>query len=62
LKELVDNALDACESVGQKPEISNFLYDDGFGVRDNGPGIPQDVLLGSLYFIERVIQGNHERW
>jgi DNA topoisomerase VI subunit B len=38
IKELVDNALDACETAGTPPEIHVTLTPDGFTVADNGPG------------------------
>ena len=39
LKELVDNALDACEETDIAPEIEVTVDDSGISVRDNGPGI-----------------------
>src|SRR5262249_19617076 len=38
IKELVDNALDACESAGVRPRITVKADDNGFSVEDNGPG------------------------
>jgi histidine kinase/DNA gyrase B/HSP90-like ATPase/DNA topoisomerase 6 subunit A-like protein len=47
VKELLDNALDACETAGVPPEIS-VTVDDGdprrLTVADNGPGIPAGVV------------------
>jgi len=40
LKELVDNALDACEMAGESPVIEVDLTEDTLSIRDNGPGIP----------------------
>ena len=40
LKELSDNALDACESSGVLPQITSSIEDDAFIVTDNGPGLP----------------------
>jgi DNA topoisomerase VI subunit B len=45
LKELVDNALDACESAGVKvPKIKAEIGDDFFSVADNGPGILPETI------------------
>ena len=38
LKELIDNALDACEQVGIASEIEVRVEPDVVTVRDNGPG------------------------
>jgi hypothetical protein len=54
LKELVDNALDACEDHGVAPEIQVAVDDDGIVVSDNGPGIPPKVVNGVLDFQKRV--------
>ena len=39
LKELMDNALDACEEAGVPPEITITVDGDGITITDNGPGI-----------------------
>jgi DNA topoisomerase VI subunit B len=48
LKELVDNALDACESDGVVPEVDVEVTDFdgviGLTVSDNGPGIPPELV------------------
>ena len=54
VKELIDNSLDACESAGILPEIRLYLGDDGFAVRDNGPGLPESTLERSLDYLVRV--------
>jgi DNA topoisomerase VI subunit B len=54
LKELIDNALDACETANVAPVIEVAIDPDGFSVRDNGPGIPQEVLARSLDYLVRV--------
>jgi len=54
VKELVDNALDACESSNVSPEIDVEVTDDWFAVADSGPGIPDDVIVRSLDFMQRV--------
>lgn len=56
LKELVDNALDACEEAGVAPQI-NVGVDLAKGwitIADNGPGIPPDTVAGVLDFERRV--------
>ena len=54
LKELVDNALDACEEIGIKPEILVNVDDTGIRVSDSGPGIPVDTVTDVLDFTVRV--------
>lgn len=54
LKELVDNALDACEEAGLAPDIRVTLDREGLGVTDNGPGLPADLVPAVLDFSVRV--------
>ncbi len=54
LKELIDNALDACEEAGVAPTIEVRIDGDGITVSDNGPGIPPDTIEGVLDFSIRV--------
>ncbi len=54
LKELVDNALDACEEAGVAPCIDVSVDDQGIHVADNGPGIPPEVVASVLDFTIRV--------
>jgi DNA topoisomerase VI subunit B len=54
IKELIDNALDACESAEVSPDIEIEVAEDGFAVADNGPGIPEEVIARSLDFMQRV--------
>lgn len=54
LKELLDNALDACESAGIAPVLSVELQDDALIVADNGPGLPLEVLERSLDYALRI--------
>jgi DNA topoisomerase VI subunit B len=54
LKELVDNALDACEEAGVAPCIDVSVDDQGIRVADNGPGIPPEVVASVLDFTIRV--------
>ena len=46
LKELVDNALDACEEANAAPNITVDVDQRGITVQDNGPGIPEDTIKG----------------
>ena len=54
LKELLDNALDACETAGVPPEITVTIEIDGdiqrVTVADNGAGIPAGVVGRILDF------------
>jgi DNA topoisomerase VI subunit B/DNA topoisomerase VI subunit A len=54
LKELIDNSLDACESAGISPVIEVVIEDEAFGVRDNGQGLPEQTLAGSLNYLTRI--------
>lgn len=59
LKELIDNALDACENAGKSPEISISLDIDDYGngvisVKDNANGISADVVNKILDFNTRT--------
>src|SRR6266542_560637 len=50
LKELVDNAIDACEDAGTPPRIHVQVDKTGITVTDNGPGIPAETVAGVLDF------------
>ena len=54
LKELLDNALDACEAAGVAPELEVIVEADAVTVRDNGPGLPRTTLERSLDYLVRV--------
>lgn len=54
VKELVDNALDACEEAGVSPIVSINVDDVGITVIDNGPGIPADTVTNMLDYSIRV--------
>jgi DNA topoisomerase VI subunit B len=54
LKELIDNALDACEEVGVAPVITVQVDGDEIAITDNGPGIPASVIDGVLDYSIRV--------
>src|SRR5262245_65584009 len=59
LKELLDNALDACETAGVAPEIRVEVTPQTLTVRDNGPGLPRQVLERSLDYLVRVSDKAH---
>ena len=54
VKELVDNALDAAEQAETAPQIEVTVTESMIEVRDNGPGIPGDVIEDILDFTVRV--------
>jgi len=54
LKELTDNALDACEEANTAPKITITVDKIGITVADNGPGIPTETVKGVLDFSVRV--------
>jgi DNA topoisomerase VI subunit B len=54
VKELVDNAIDACEDARIPPKIHVEITEAGITVTDNGPGIPVDTITGVLDFTVRV--------
>ena len=53
-KELVDNALDACEQAGVAPVISVDFSGDSIRVTDNGPGLAEKIVRKSLDFSTRT--------
>lgn len=59
LKELIDNALDACEKAGVAPEIGIDVSSDHTTVTDNAGGIPEEVIKRSLDYMVRVSDKNH---
>jgi DNA topoisomerase VI subunit B len=54
LKELLDNALDACEEAEVAPVISIAVKGDTISIKDNGPGIPAKTIDGVLNYNIRV--------
>jgi hypothetical protein len=54
LKELVDNAIDACEEAGIAPVVSVVVKRGSIVVEDNGPGIPAKTIDGVLDYSVRV--------
>lgn len=59
LKELIDNALDACERTDRPAEICVRYDDDSLIIEDNGPGIPPHVVERSLDYMTRTSDKNH---
>jgi DNA topoisomerase VI subunit B len=59
LKEVIDNALDACETAGVLPEIDVTVDPDTLSVRDHGPGLPVKTLKHSLNYLVRVSDKAH---
>jgi DNA topoisomerase VI subunit B len=54
VKELLDNAVDACEEQSLAPEITVAIDEAGITVADNGTGIPPEVVDRLLDFSIRV--------
>jgi hypothetical protein len=58
VKELIDNALDACEEAGVPPAITVAIWSDEGGTRivieDNGPGIPPGTVAGIIDYNVRA--------
>jgi len=54
VKELLDNALDACEEAGTAPTIAVAVDATSILVSDNGPGMPAATIDGTLDYSVRV--------
>src|SRR5262249_37160224 len=54
VKELIDNALDACEEADIAPTLSVTADASGITVTDNGPGLPEATLRAALDFTIRA--------
>ncbi len=54
LKELADNAIDACEEAGIAPTIGITVDASGITIGDNGPGLPAATIKSVLDFAVRV--------
>lgn len=54
LKELIDNALDACEEADVAPVIDVAADAGGITIRDTGPGLPESTLKAALDFTVRA--------
>ena len=59
VKELIDNALDACESASIRSEIAITIESDSVSVADNGPGIPSSTIERSLDYFNSVSDKAH---
>ena len=59
VKELIDNALDACESADIQPHIIVKVEPDAVSVQDNGPGLSLKTIQDSLDYLERVSDKAH---
>ncbi len=60
-KELIDNALDACEAIPVAPLITVTLDGDRISVADNAKGLPESTLLGSQDYAVTVSDKAHYR-
>lgn len=54
LKELVDNAIDACEEANTAPVVTITVNESGITVIDNGPGLPASTVMDVLDFQVRT--------
>jgi DNA topoisomerase VI subunit B len=60
IKELIDNAIDACETAATESiEIGVQLDKDSVTVTDNGPGIPAKIVKGVLDYSIRISDKKH---
>jgi DNA topoisomerase VI subunit B len=60
VKELLDNALDACEEANVLPEIAvTVTLEGGITVADNGPGLAADVVRSVVDFAMKVSSRDH---
>jgi DNA topoisomerase VI subunit B len=59
LKELIDNAMDACETADVLPDIEVTVEPDRMSIRDHGPGLPVKTLKQSLNYLVRVSDKAH---
>jgi len=59
VKELVDNSLDACESIEAEPKIEITLEPDSISVADNGPGLRESTIRAALNYDQRVSDKKH---
>lgn len=60
IKELIDNAIDVCETAGTKAiEVGVQLDKDSIIVTDNGPGITGKIIKGVLDYSVRISDKKH---
>ena len=50
VKEMVDNALDACDEAAVPPVVEIACDPSGITVADNGPGLPESTLIRQMDF------------
>src|SRR5271154_2507823 len=60
VKEIIDNALDACEEAEIGPVLNVTADAAGITVSDNGPGLPEATLKSALDF--RIRASNREAY
>ena len=60
LKEMIDNALDACEEHDITPVVEVIADAESLSVSDNGPGLPEATLAAALDF--KVRASNREAY
>lgn len=53
-KELIDNALDACEEAGVAPNITVAVKGQDITIADNGPGLSEDAVRSIADFDRRA--------
>jgi DNA topoisomerase VI subunit B len=59
-KELIDNALDACEAdESRSPSITVTLDGPTINVEDNGPGLPEQTMRKSAEYETRTSDKAH---
>ena len=54
IKELIDNALDACEEADIAPTIEVTVSEESLSVQDNGSGLPTKIVARILDYTVRV--------
>ena len=54
LKEVIDNALDACEEADVPPVVDVVADAAGITIRDNGNGLPESTLKAAMDFTVRA--------
>jgi DNA topoisomerase VI subunit B len=54
IKELIDNALDACEEHGIAPKITIGIESDSLTVADNGPGLSAETIAKIIDYSVRA--------
>ncbi len=59
VRELIDNALDACEGAGLPPAVRVEVEPDAVTIADRGPGLPPAVLERSLDYSVRISDKAH---